>query len=70
MTDRRPENERSRADDDLGRGPDASRSASKPGADFQPDDRGGSRDGERLEAGEAGDRDQLDDDGGRTPSRR
>jgi hypothetical protein len=37
---------------------------------FQADDRGGSRDGERLEPGEAGDRDQLDDDGGRTPSRR
>jgi hypothetical protein len=34
------------------------------------DDRGGSRDGERLDAGDAGDRDQLDNDGGRTPSRR
>lgn len=34
------------------------------------DDRGGSRDGERLEPGEAGDRDQLDNDGGRVPSRR
>jgi hypothetical protein len=37
---------------------------------FQADDRGGSRDGERLEPGEAGDRDQLDNDDGRTPSRR
>ena len=37
---------------------------------FQADDRGGSRDGERLEPGDAGDREQLDDDGGRTPSRR
>ena len=34
------------------------------------DDRGGSRDGERLEPGEAGDRDQLDNDGGRPQSRR
>ena len=34
------------------------------------DDRGGSRDGERLEPGDAGDREQLDHDGGRTPSRR
>ncbi len=37
---------------------------------FAADDRGGSRDGERLEPGEPGDRDQLDNDGGRTPSRR
>ena len=37
---------------------------------FQADDRGGSRDGERQEPGDAGDREQLDDDGGRTPSRR
>ena len=34
------------------------------------DDRGGSRDGERLDAGDAGDREQLDNAGGRTPSRR
>ena len=34
------------------------------------DDRGGSRDGERLEGGDAGDRDQLDNDGGRPQSRR
>lgn len=34
------------------------------------DDRGGSRDGERLEPGDAGDREQLDNDGGRTQSRR
>jgi hypothetical protein len=31
------------------------------------DDRGGSRDGERLEPGDPGDRDQLDNDGGRKP---
>jgi hypothetical protein len=31
------------------------------------DDRGGSRDGERIEPGDAGDRDQLDNDGGRKP---
>lgn len=37
---------------------------------FQADDRGGSRDGERLEPADAGDRDQLDNDEGRTPSRR
>jgi hypothetical protein len=36
----------------------------------QADDRGGSRDGERMTAGEAGDREQLDNDDGRTPSRR
>lgn len=34
------------------------------------DDRGGSRDGERLDAGDPGDRSQLDDAGGREPSRR
>lgn len=34
------------------------------------DDREGSRDGERAEPGDAGDRDQLDNDGGRPQSRR
>lgn len=34
------------------------------------DDRGGSRDGERLGAGDPGDREQLDNDGGRPQSRR
>lgn len=41
--------------------PDASgEELTKAGAD----DRGGSRDGERLEPGDAGDRGQLDQDGG------
>ena len=70
MSDQR-EREVGRADHNLAGAREAARDPAKSGRDLEfADDRGGSRDGERLEAGEAGDRDQLDNDGGRTPSRR
>lgn len=59
------------ADPELAGAGESARVANKPNRDLEfADDRGGSRDGERLEAGDAGDRDQLDNDEGRTPSRR
>jgi len=65
------EREVGRADNNLAGSREAARDPDKSGRDLEmADDRGGSRDGERLDAGEAGDRDQLDNDGGRTPSRR
>jgi hypothetical protein len=72
MTDRDQSDEHvGRADHNLAGAREAARDPRKSGSDLPfADDRGGSRDGERLEAGEPGDRDQLDNDGGRTPSRR
>ena len=71
MSDRRPEHEVGRADHNLAGASEAARDPGKSGRELEgADDRGGSRDGERLEAGDAGDREQLDNDGGRTPSRR
>ena len=65
------EREVGRADHNLAGAREAARAPEKSGRDLEmADDRGGSRDGERLEPGEPGDRDQLDNDGGRTPSRR
>jgi hypothetical protein len=65
------EREVGRADHNLAGAREAAKDPNKSGRELElADDRGGSRDGERLEAGEAGDRDQLDNDGGRTPSRR
>ena len=59
-----------RADQDSDR-QEAERKADRSNRDLEfADDRGGSRDGERLAPGEPGDRDQLDNAGGRTPSRR
>ena len=67
MSDRDRLSERNigRSENDVSRDADRARDSR-----FEPDDRGGSRDGERLEPGEPGDRDQLDNDGGRTASRR
>ena len=67
MSDRDRVSERKvgRSENDVSRSTDDARDSG-----FQGDDRGGSRDGERLEPGDAGDREQLDNDGGRTPSRR
>jgi hypothetical protein len=71
MTQRRSEHEVGRADHNLAGAKEAARDPNKSGRELETaDDRGGSRDGERLEAGDAGDREQLDHDGGRTPSRR
>jgi hypothetical protein len=59
-----------RADHDL---PGAAEAARNPGASGDDlakagaDDRGGSRDGERLDPGDPGDREQYDNDGGRKP---
>jgi hypothetical protein len=70
MNDQR-EDQVGRPDQQTAGAPEAAKDAGKSGRELEmADDRGGSRDGERLEAGEAGDRDQLDNDGGRTPSRR
>ena len=70
MTDPR-ERELGRDLDLDGAGESARQADRTPDSDLEfADDRGGSRDGERLEPGEPGDRDQLDNDGGRTPSRR
>lgn len=70
MSDSR-EREVGRADNNLAGAREAARDPNTSGRDLEfADDRGGSRDGERLDAGDAGDRDQLDNDGGRTPSRR
>jgi hypothetical protein len=70
MSDSR-EREVGRADHNLAGAREAARDPNESGRDLEfADDRGGSRDGERLDAGDAGDRDQLDNDGGRTPSRR
>ena len=69
--ERESQREVGRADHNLAGARQAASDPQQPGRDLeQADDRGGSRDGERLTAGEAGDRDQLDNDGGRTPSRR
>jgi hypothetical protein len=60
-----------RADHNLAGARKTATDPSKSGRELEfADDRGGSRDGERLDAGEAGDREQLDNAGGRTPSRR
>ena len=64
MSDQRSDREANRAADT------ASDRNQQPRDPQYADDRGGSRDGERLEPGEAGDRNQLDNDGDRTPSRR
>jgi hypothetical protein len=45
----------------------ASRRDARVPTNIEADDRGGSRDGERLEPGDPGDREQLDNDGGRKP---
>ena len=63
--DRQSERNVGRSENDVSRSTETARDGR-----FQADDRGGSRDGERLEPGDAGDREQLDNDGGRTPSRR
>ena len=69
--ERGSEREVGRADHNLAGAAEAARDPDKSGRELvQADDRGGSRDGERLEAGEAGDREQLDNDGGRPASRR
>jgi hypothetical protein len=64
MTDQRSDREPNQAADS------ANERNQQPREPQYADDRGGSRDGERLEVGDAGDREQLDNDGGRTPSRR
>jgi hypothetical protein len=65
------EREVGRADQDLAGAHQSAPDPNQPARELEfADDRGGSRDGERLDAGDAGDRDQLDNDGGRTPSRR
>ena len=70
MSDQR-ESRVGRADHNLPAAREAAQDPSKSGRELEmADDRGGSRDGERLEPGDAGDREQLDHDGGRTPSRR
>jgi hypothetical protein len=70
MTDPR-EREVGRADHNLAGAREAARDPKKSGEELElADDRGGSRDGERIEPGEAGDSDQLDNDGGGTASRR
>ena len=70
MSDSR-EREVGRADHNLAGAREAARDPNKSGKELElADDRGGSRDGERLEAGDAGDREQLDNDDGRTPSKR
>ena len=70
MSDSR-EREVGRADHNLAGAREAASDQSKSGRELElADDRGGSRDGERLEPGEAGDREQLDNDGGRESSRR
>jgi hypothetical protein len=63
--DRSSERNDSRSENEVSSSSDSARDTR-----FQADDRGGSRDGERLEPGEAGDREQLDNDGGRESSRR
>lgn len=69
--ERNSEKEVGRADHNLAGAAEAARHPEKSGRELeQADDRGGSRDGERLEAGEPGDREQLDNDGGRSTSRR
>lgn len=67
MSDRDRQSERNvgRTENDVSRSTEAAREGR-----FQADDRGGSRDGERLEPGEAGDREQLDNPDGRPASRR
>lgn len=72
MHDRNSEGEVGRADLNLAGAADAARDEAKSSREIpMAGDRGGSRDGERLLAGgDAGDRDQLDNDGGRVPSRR
>ena len=67
--ERESERDVGRADDNLASAADA---ASQPQRSdrVESDDRGGSRDGERLDAGDPGDRDQLDSAGGRRQSRR
>jgi hypothetical protein len=60
-----------RADHNLAGAREAASDPNKSGHELElADDRGGSRDGERLEPGEAGDRAQLDNDDGRAPSKR
>lgn len=61
----------SRADKNLAGAADSARDSQKTDHDIEKgDDRGGSRDGERLEPGDPGDREQFDNDGGRPQSRR
>lgn len=70
MSDSR-EHEVGRADHNPAGAREAARDPKKSGQELElADDRGGSRDGERLDPGDPGDREQLDNDGGRTPSRR
>lgn len=65
------EREVGRADPNVADAREAARAPEKSGKDLEmADDRGGSRDGERLEPGDPGDRDQLDNGGGRAASRR
>ena len=69
--ERESEREVGRADHNLAGAAEAARDPQASGRELeQADDRGGSRDGERLRAGDAGDREQLDNDGGRPQSRR
>ena len=71
MADRSSEREVGRADHNLEGAREAARNPNASGRELeQADDRGGSRDGERLDAGDPGDREQLDNDGGRPQSRR
>jgi hypothetical protein len=72
MTDRdHSEKHVGRADHNLAGAAEAARDPRKSGQDLPfADDRGGSRDGERAEAGDPMDRDQLDSAGGRKASRR
>ena len=68
--DRKRETQVGRADHNLEGAAEAARNPEASGDDLAKlgaDDRGGSRDGERVEPGDAGDRDQLDNDGGRKP---
>lgn len=56
-----------RAENNLANAAEAARNPEKSGDELvkaAADDRGGSRDGERTEPGEPGDRGQLDDDDG------
>jgi hypothetical protein len=69
--DRSSEDRVGRADHNLAGAAEAARDPQKSGRELeQADDRGGSRDGERLDAGDPGDREQLDYDGGRPQSSR
>jgi hypothetical protein len=68
MSNRSSEREVGRTDQNREDVREASNPRSERGLE-QADDRGGSRDGERVEP-DAGDRDQLDNDGGRPQSRR